>query len=62
MEENKQQNLYHHELLDRLHCICAMFEEMILKHNSSDIYPIDEKNKDLAYLSSIYQKIGSRVD
>ena len=54
-------NLYHHELLDRLHCICVMFEEIILNHNSDDIYSQDEKNSDLMYLSAIYQKIGNRI-
>lgn len=55
-------NLYHHELLDRLHCVCAMFEEMILNHNSDDIYPRDEKEKDLQLLAGIYTKIGNRID
>lgn len=58
----QEQNLYHHELLDRLHCICVMWEKLIVNHNSDDIYPQDEKNKDLMYLSSIYQKIGNKID
>ena len=58
---NKEVNLFHHELLDRLYMITDMYNSFICEHNSNDLLTEEEKDKVLVILWDQYQLVGARI-
>ena len=58
---NKEVNLFHHELLDRLYMITDMYNSFICEHDSNDLLTAEEKDKVLGILWDQYQLVGERI-
>ena len=58
---NKEINLFHHELLDRLYMITDMYNSFICEHNSNDLLTEEEKDKVLGRLWDQDQLVGERI-
>lgn len=54
-------NLFHHELLDRLYLMTDMFNSYIVEHDSDDILSHEEKQQACQYLWNLYQTVGERI-
>lgn len=54
-------NLFHHELLDRLYLILDMYNDYICEHDSNDILSQEEKDNMRSLLWDQYQLVGARI-
>jgi len=58
---NKDRAGFYHEILDRLSCMCNIFEANIIEHDSDDILPEYEKLAIQKVIYDAYQLVGERI-
>ena len=61
MNLDKDRYGYYHELLDRLHCMCEIFDVTIINHDSNDILSSEDKNRIISVIADAYQLVGNRI-